>query len=123
MNYEILKIDFNGNTKTGRERSVNEFLEKGYTVSSLTDFSGKGSYGVVLALQNGESSRSKQMFTTVNFNNNSVPSKQLSPIEKDMKNGWKVVCLTGFSSVDGKEYGVAAVLEQLEQCEQENSDS
>lgn len=118
MNYEVVKIDFNGNTKDNREEAVNTFLKEGWRVSSLTGFSGNKSYGIVK-----DAVSHKQRFTTVNFNHNNVPSRQLSPIKDIMKDGWKVVSLTGFSSDDGKEYGVAAVLERLEQCEQENSDS
>lgn len=118
MDYEILKIDFNGNTKDNREEAVNAFLKKGWRVSSLTGFSGNKSYGIVVSLEKDAASP-KQRFTTVNFNHNNVPSRQLSPIKDIMEDGWKVVSLTGFSSGDGKEYGVAAVLERLEQCEQE----
>ena len=119
MDYDVLKIDFNANTKDNREEAVNAFLKEGWRVSSLTGFTGNKSYGIVLSLEKDAASP-KQMFTTVNFNNNSVPSRHLSPIKNTMKDGWKVVSLTGFSSVDGKEYGVAAVLERLEQCKQEN---
>lgn len=117
MNYEIVKVDFQGNTKVHREDEINKFLKKGWTVLCMTTYTGQKQYGVVVSLKEDKTAP-KQTFVTVNFDHNSLPSRQIEPIRK--KNGKinKVVKMTGFSSYDGEQYGIAAVMEECEGDEQ-----
>lgn len=117
MNYEVVKVDFQGNTKDHREEVINDFLEKGWKVLCVSSYAGKKQYGVVVSLKEDKTAP-KQTFVTVNFDHNSLPSRQIEPIRKKMGKSNKVVKMTGFSSYDGEQYGIAAVLEECEGDEQ-----
>ncbi len=113
----IVQINFDSNTKKHREECLNNYLENS-VVDSITSFSGTTGYGIIATVSEWDEEAAKQTFVTVNFDGNSLKDKQLEPIRDMMNKGWNVKCMTGFSSFDGEQFGVAAVLEQCE-CDEE----